>query len=201
MSAIRTLLAESIDYAGLFPPAGLDMGTAVENYARYSAGPWAWALGRFIVSVNQLPELEYELGRIPVSGDRPWRGAALLGADHEADVKLLDAFNRRHQDAADTDRYRRGESYLRTRGRRDHQDGAVSLADLYRASGRPRPDDPAPGRGGAEGDGPRCGPAESPPMPFPRRRTCSVSSEGRSRSRSPSRRRRDCTTRSARRTA
>ncbi len=99
MNAIQTLLRESIDYAGLFPPAGLDMGTAVQNYARYSAGPWAWALGRFIVSVNQLPELEYELARVPVPGDRPWRGAALLGADFEADVELLDAFNRRHQDA------------------------------------------------------------------------------------------------------
>ena len=99
MSAIRTLLAESIDYAGLFPPAGLDMGTAVENYARYSAGPWAWALGRFIVPVSQLPELEYELARVSVPGDRPWRGAALLGADLETEVKLLHGFNRRHQDA------------------------------------------------------------------------------------------------------
>jgi hypothetical protein len=99
MNAIQTLLHESIDYAGLFPPAGLDMGTAVENYARYSAGPWAWALGRFIVSVSQLPELEYELARVSVPGGRPWRGAALLGADLETDVKLLHAFNRRHQDA------------------------------------------------------------------------------------------------------
>src|SRR5688572_23901444 len=99
MNAIQTLLRESIDYAGLFPPAGLDMGTAVENYARYAAGPWAWALGRFIVSVNQLPELEYELARVTLPGDRPWRGAALLGANLKADVELLDAFNRRHQDA------------------------------------------------------------------------------------------------------
>ena len=38
MSAIRALLTESIDYAGLFPPAGLDMASAVENYARYRAG-------------------------------------------------------------------------------------------------------------------------------------------------------------------
>ena len=43
MSAIRALLTGSIDYAGLFPPAGLDMASAVENYARYRAGPDAWA--------------------------------------------------------------------------------------------------------------------------------------------------------------
>jgi hypothetical protein len=96
---MHTLLRESIDYAGLFPPAGLDMRTAVENYARYAAGPSAWALGRFIVSVNQLEELEIELGRIPFAGERPWRGAALLGADLQTDVELLDGFNRRHQSA------------------------------------------------------------------------------------------------------
>ena len=47
-----------VDYAGLFPPAGLDMRAAVGNYARYAAGPWAWALGRFIVPVSRLEELE-----------------------------------------------------------------------------------------------------------------------------------------------
>jgi hypothetical protein len=38
MSAIRVLLRNSIDYAGLFPPAALDMDTAVDNYRRYRAG-------------------------------------------------------------------------------------------------------------------------------------------------------------------
>jgi hypothetical protein len=99
MNAMHSLLRESIDYAGLFPPAGLDMRTAVENYARYAAGRSAWALGRFIVSVNQLEELEVELGRIPFAGERPWRGAALLGADLQTDVELLDGFNRRYQNA------------------------------------------------------------------------------------------------------
>jgi len=99
MNAIQTLLRESIDYAGLFPPAELDMHAAVGNYARYAAGPWAWALGRFIVPVSRLEELEIELGRIPVSGQPPWRGAALLGADLQIDVELLERFNRRHQNA------------------------------------------------------------------------------------------------------
>jgi hypothetical protein len=99
MNAIQTLLRESIDYAGLFPPAGLDMRAAVGNYARYAAGPWAWALGRFIVPVSRLEELEIELGRIPALGQLPWRGAALLGADLQADVELLERFNRRHQNA------------------------------------------------------------------------------------------------------
>ena len=40
MRALNELLHASIDYAGLFPPAQLDMTTAVENYARYLASDW-----------------------------------------------------------------------------------------------------------------------------------------------------------------
>jgi hypothetical protein len=96
MSAIRTLLAGSIDYAGLFPPAGLDMGLALENYARYSTGPSSWALGRFIVPVNRLAEFEAGLGRLLGPAAGAWRFAALLGTDIEADLRSLDSFRRRH---------------------------------------------------------------------------------------------------------
>jgi hypothetical protein len=101
MSAIRTLLTKSIDYAGLFPPAELDMDTALENYVRYSTGPSSWALGRFIVPVSRLTEFEIALKRIPGSlVDWPWRFAALLGTNVEADLQLLDAFSRRHINSA-----------------------------------------------------------------------------------------------------
>jgi hypothetical protein len=97
MNAIRTLLQGSIDYAGLFPPAELDMDTALENYVQYLVGPASWALGRFIVPVSRLPELEASLKRIsPRTAGSSCRLAALLGADVEADLRLLDAFGRRH---------------------------------------------------------------------------------------------------------
>ncbi len=56
MSVIRTLIAGMIDYAGLFPPAALDMKTVVRNYALYADGEESWALGRLIVPVGRLPE-------------------------------------------------------------------------------------------------------------------------------------------------
>jgi hypothetical protein len=96
MRAIRTLLQGSIDYAGLFPPAELDLPSALENYARYSAGPSSWALGRFIIPVNRLDELEIHLPRVPQSSESGWRFAALMGTNVEADVHAIDAFNRRH---------------------------------------------------------------------------------------------------------
>ena len=56
--ALRTLLSGAIDYAGLFPPAALDMPSAARNYAAYRAGPHAWALGRFIVPSARLNEVD-----------------------------------------------------------------------------------------------------------------------------------------------
>ena len=43
------LLNGLIDYAGLFPPAGEDMRTAVHNYADYLRSPDRSAPGRFVV--------------------------------------------------------------------------------------------------------------------------------------------------------
>ena len=57
-TALYALLDSLIDYAGLFPPAGLDMRTAVANYARYKTGSHAWMLGRFVVPVARLDEFE-----------------------------------------------------------------------------------------------------------------------------------------------
>jgi len=56
--ALRTLLTDLIDYAGLFPPAALDMADAARNYAAYRRGPHAWALGRFIVPAARLQEVD-----------------------------------------------------------------------------------------------------------------------------------------------
>ena len=56
--ALRTLLAGLIDYAGLFPPAALEMSEARRKYASYLAGPRAWALGRFVLPAARLDEVD-----------------------------------------------------------------------------------------------------------------------------------------------
>ena len=56
MTAIHTLIEGSIDYAGLFPPAALDMKTAVRNYSEYRENDEAWALGRFVLPAQRLVE-------------------------------------------------------------------------------------------------------------------------------------------------
>ncbi len=55
--ALARLLDGAIDYAGLFPPAKLSMGEAVDNYLRYRSGKEAWILDRFVCSSTRLEEL------------------------------------------------------------------------------------------------------------------------------------------------
>jgi hypothetical protein len=62
MTALETFLAGIIDYAGLYPPADLDMRTALRNYLSYGRSQHASALGRFLVDINRLPELREVVG-------------------------------------------------------------------------------------------------------------------------------------------
>lgn len=90
--ALRVLLADLIDYAGLFPPAGLDMKTAVENYARYRRGEHAWTLGRFVLLAARLSEFEKCM---PAGEDQPWRLSVLVGPKLDDDIAALEAFGPR----------------------------------------------------------------------------------------------------------
>lgn len=93
-ASLRALLSGLIDYAGLFPPAALPMQKAVANYARYMAGPDAWALARFVLPVSRFAEFEAAMNLIrPIE---PWGISALLGENPEVDLAEIDRFNDRN---------------------------------------------------------------------------------------------------------
>jgi hypothetical protein len=102
VSVLRPLLSGIVDYAGLFPPAGLEMAAAVRNYADYRRDPDAWMLGRFVVPVARLDELALELRALEGDGDE-WPIAALLGAELSRDLDTIDAFNEEFPTAARID--------------------------------------------------------------------------------------------------
>ena len=52
-ASLRALLERSIDYAGLFPPAGLALEPALTNHARYVRLDDNWMLGAFVLPVAQ----------------------------------------------------------------------------------------------------------------------------------------------------
>jgi hypothetical protein len=99
--SLRALLHGLIDYAGLFPPARLDMHSAVANYARYRDGDRAWMLGRFVVPSSRLEEFEGAAAALlpKVRDVEPW-ALALLGEDPVHDAEQIFAFNERHAKTA-----------------------------------------------------------------------------------------------------
>ena len=98
MKSVDALLHGLIDYAGLFPPASEDMRRALENYAAYFEGADRDALGRFIVPISRLGELEQAGSDLMPRGKRaaPWRLSVLVAEDVRSASEEMQRFNRAH---------------------------------------------------------------------------------------------------------
>src|SRR5438105_13295520 len=91
-ASLHALLAGAIDYAGLFPPATLDMRDAVARYADYRGTAEAWALGRLVLPLSRVDELaaaKHEIG----AQSQSWRLSVLPGQQAAVDGALIPAFN------------------------------------------------------------------------------------------------------------
>ncbi len=104
--ALRRLLDGIIDYAGLFPPAKLDMAPAIAEYSQLRSSPENWLVSRFICPASRLPELATELRGSNVDG-LPLSITGTGGADIdafesalEADAKAMTAFEAEFGDRA-----------------------------------------------------------------------------------------------------
>ena len=51
--SLRALLAQSIDYAGMFPPCNLGLEAAIKNHADYVRSDDVWMLNAFVLPVGQ----------------------------------------------------------------------------------------------------------------------------------------------------
>ncbi len=60
LSTMECALARLFDYAGMFPPAEVDLPTALHNFREYRRGMLRWALGSLIVEAPVLGELQKE---------------------------------------------------------------------------------------------------------------------------------------------
>lgn len=82
MRMTEALLANLIDYAGLFPPASLDMEPALRNYQQYLAGPYSWMLGSFIVPASRLSEFSQMFKTVCCDEqENPWTVSVVCAAD------------------------------------------------------------------------------------------------------------------------
>ncbi|MEL6498592.1 MAG: hypothetical protein AAFZ67_06135 [Planctomycetota bacterium] len=108
-ASFDALTHDLIDYAGLFPPATLDMSPACSAYARHLQSADAKRLGHFICPAQRLDELSKHgamvmPGTYATSGyqemanvSEPWAVGAILHPEHPAEgLSLIGAFNERH---------------------------------------------------------------------------------------------------------
>jgi hypothetical protein len=103
VTVLKALLAGVVDYAGLFPPAGVDMPVAVQNYAAYRARDDSWMLGRFVVPAGRLDDFGTQLRALGDQVGSEWRLSALLGTDIDGDVARVRAFDREYRGHARVD--------------------------------------------------------------------------------------------------
>ncbi len=107
MSSLESFVAGIVDYAGLFPPAGLGMDAVVENYSGYLQNNTRQMLGRLIVPAGRLAEFESSAKELlpSVEGGDPWRISALVpsvAAENDAfqfAISGIQQFNDRHAEA------------------------------------------------------------------------------------------------------
>lgn len=106
-ASLRALLAQSIDYAGLFPPCSLDLDRALKNQAEYVRSQDAWMLGTFVLPIAQFEAATASLSqfdhkhqlRISALGPKTDSAAAFRTALKET-VAAIRKFSAAHADRA-----------------------------------------------------------------------------------------------------
>ena len=105
LDSVAAFMSGIIDYAGLFPPAKLDLDTAIRNFVRYRQGESAHMVARFVIPAVRLPELERYHDELFSQGDEPYQFSVLTrSGGHrdafiegvEADLEEIRTFRERH---------------------------------------------------------------------------------------------------------
>ena len=86
--ALQALVAGSIDYAGLFPPASLALAPALTNQASYVRSNDAWMLGAFVLPVAKFEEAAEDLTQFDVEHRL---NISALGAKTERPAEFVSA--------------------------------------------------------------------------------------------------------------
>ena len=95
-ASLETLLAKSIDYAGMFPPCSLALEPAFQNHAQYVRSPEAWMLNAFVLSIEQFDAAKQLLSlfdpahplRVAALGPKTANADAFLEALEDTDVAI-----------------------------------------------------------------------------------------------------------------
>jgi hypothetical protein len=95
-TSLETLLAKSIDYAGMFPPCSLALEPALQNHAQYVRSSEAWMLNTFVLPIEQFNAAKQLLFlfdpahplRVAALGSKTANADAFLDALEDTDVAI-----------------------------------------------------------------------------------------------------------------
>jgi hypothetical protein len=102
MKAIRYMLDQAIDYAGMYPPASLSLDEALESYWRHQSGSEAWMVKRMVLPVDALSKANsdgLDSGRELRFAMIPRRASGDWLVNLRTDVAALNEFLQKHQTA------------------------------------------------------------------------------------------------------
>ena len=100
LDARTAAFAGLIDYAGLFPPASLDMAGAVQEYRAVQNSDTRWVAGRFLCPASRLEELAAVLMTTFTAGENPWEVGVVLDAGPGEGASAAQTFHAEMQPAA-----------------------------------------------------------------------------------------------------
>lgn len=110
--SLKNFCTKIIDYAGLFPPASLELPQAFHNFVFYSQGEYKWMLGNFIIPAKRLTELGILLDDLKIDGKI---SLSVLGSGgdniadfnifFQNDLSIIKEFNTKYGDSISIDAF------------------------------------------------------------------------------------------------
>ncbi|MFK7820353.1 MAG: hypothetical protein AB8G99_16650 [Planctomycetaceae bacterium] len=99
MQPLQHLFQDLIDYAGLFPPAALDMAVMSDNFAQYMQSDENWMLGRVVVPLARVADFNqtYSGPSVRISALTP----ALDSDEFSPAIDTIAAFNQHEEHKID----------------------------------------------------------------------------------------------------
>jgi hypothetical protein len=91
LTSLKQLLTSIVDYAGLFPPAQLNLFEAMTQYDRARSSSYQWMLDRFVLPASRLQELLTLLPKFSTKIDesKPWSLSVILSKNWETELNQL----------------------------------------------------------------------------------------------------------------
>ncbi len=112
VQSLKVFTQGIIDYAGLFPPASLELGQAFHNFVYYAQAEYSWMLGKFIIPARRLEELSALMADMEVTQFIPLSvigsggsTASEFEAAFNSDLSMINDFLQVHGDIFSVDAY------------------------------------------------------------------------------------------------